>query len=138
MIRKNLSIILCLLAFSLQLSLPLFACVEHCLSRVRNCHLGKKQESSSRACPHSKASPRFTVEAKSGCDCAIQTHQSPAKEAAVTLDFSRPEISRLSLADFDFSSKTVSNLFEARLHSPPLFLWLTEQNTFLLNSNLRI
>lgn len=138
MIRKKFSVILCLLTFSLQVPSPLIACVQNCHSRTRSCHREAKQESNSQACPHSKASPRFAVDAKSGCDCAIQAHQSPAKEPVVTLDFSRTEISKLSVADYDSSSKTVSSLLEARLHSPPLFLWLTEQNTFLLNSNLRI
>ena len=138
MVRKTLSIILCLLAFSLNLSSPLVACVENCHSRTRSCHRETKQEFNSQACHHSKASPRFAVDAKSGCDCAIRAHQSPAKEPVVTLNFSRTEISKLSVADCHSSSKTVSSLLEARLHSPPLCLWLTEQNTFLLNSNLRI
>ena len=138
MIRRKFSMILCLLAFSLQLSSPLVACFENCHSRTRSCHREGKQESNSQACHHSKASPRFAVEAKSGCDCAIQARQSPAKETVFTLDCSRTEISKLSVADCDSSWKTVSSLLETRLHSPPLS-WLTdEQNTFLLNSNLRI
>jgi hypothetical protein len=138
MIRKKFSVILCLLTFSLQLPSPLIACVENCRSQAQSCHREGKQEPSSQACHHSKASPRFAVEAKSGCDCAIQARQSPARETVFTLDFSRTEISKLSVADCDSSSKTVASLLEARLHSPPSFLGLTQQHTFLLKSNLRI
>ena len=138
MIRKRLSIILCLLAFSLQLSSPLVACIKNCHSGTRRCHFVQQHETNSQACPHSKGSPGFAMEAKSGCDCAIGAHQTPAKDTVFTLDFSRTEISKPSVADFDFSSKTVPNLLEARLHGPPLSAALTEQNTFLLNSNLRI
>ena len=135
MIRKKLSVTLCLLAFSLQLSSP---CVGNCHSWARSCHVGGKQKANSEACPHSEAVPGFALKAKTRCDCAIQAHQSPAKKTLFTLGFSRTEISKLSAADCDSSSKTVSNLLEARLHSPPSFLGLTQQHTFLLNSNLRI
>jgi hypothetical protein len=138
MIRKKVSVTLCLLVFFLQLSAPFAPCVENCHSWARSCHLGEKQEFNSQACPHSKAVPGFALKAKFGCDCAIRAHQSPAKETVFTLDSWRTEISKLSVADCDSSSKTVPTLMEARLHSPPLLLWLTGQNTFLLNSNLRI
>jgi hypothetical protein len=138
MIRKKLSVTLCLLAFSLQLSTPLAGCVENCHSRALNCHLGEKPKTNSQACPHSKAVPGFALKAKFGCDCAIRAHQFAAKETVFTLDSSQTKISGLSVADCDSSSKTVPSLMEARLHGPPLSLWLTGQNTFLLNSNLRI
>ena len=138
MICKRLSISLCLLAFFLQLSSPLVACVQNCQLRARSCHRGVKQESNSQACHHSKALPKFAVDAKSGCDCAIQARRSPAKETVFTLDFSRTDISRLSVADCDSSSNTASRLLDARLHSPPVFWGLTQPHTFLVNSNLRI
>jgi hypothetical protein len=138
MIRKKLSVTLCLLAFSLQLCMPVAACVENCHSRVLSCHLGEKPKTNSQACPHSKAVPGFSLKAKFGCDCAIGAHQFPAKQTVFTLDCPQTEISRLSVADCDSSSKTVPSLMEARLHGPPLSLWLTGQNTFLMNSNLRI
>jgi hypothetical protein len=140
MSRKKGLVTLCLLVFSLQssASAPLATCVENCHSWARSCHLGEKQEFNSQACPHSKAVPGSTLKAKFGCDCAIRAHQSPAKETVFTLDSWRTEISKLSVADCDSSSKTVPSLMEARLHSPPRLLRLSGQNTFLLNSNLRI
>ena len=138
MINKKLSVALFIVAFSLQLFSPVLACVENCHLRAQSCHLGGKHESNTHACPHSKAASRFATAAKSECDCAIQAHQPAAKETVFTLDLSRTEISKLSVADFDPSSKSTSSLLEARLHGPPLSLSLAGQNTFLLNSNLRI
>lgn len=138
MIRKKCSVILCLLAFSLQLSSPLVACLEDCHSRTRSCHLGEKEESNSQACPHSRVPSTFGLKAKSGCDCTIQAHRPLSKETVFTLDFSRTEVTKLSATGFNPSSKTFPNLLESRLHSPPLSSGLAEQNTFLLNSNLRI
>ena len=138
MVRMKFSVTLCLLAFSVQFSSPLVACIKNCHSGTRRCHFVQQHETNSQACPHSKSTSGFAMEAKPACDCAIEAHQTPAKETVFTLDFSRTEISKPSLADFDFSSKTVPNPLEAHLHGPPLSLALTEQNTFLLNSNLRI
>ena len=138
MTRRNFSVVLCLLVFSLQLSSPLVACIEGCHSRTPGCHLEEKQEPGSQACPHSKAASTFAMDSKSGCDCAIQAHRPLAKETVFTLDPSRTEIPNLSPVGFDSSAKMVFNALETRLHSPPLSSGLAEQNTFLLNSNLRI
>src|SRR2546426_2220687 len=136
MISKKLPVTLCIVALSLQP--PVFACVENCHSRTQSCHLGGKRESSTHACPHSKAAFGFAMAAKSECDCAIQAHQFPATETVLTLDLSRTEISKLWVVDFDSLPKSASSLLEARLHGPPLSLFLAGQNIFLLNSNLRI
>ncbi len=68
----------------------------------------------------------------------MQAHQTLAKETVFTLNLSRTEISKLSVADIDLSAKSTPSFLEARLHSPPLSFSLAGQNTFLLNSNLRI
>ena len=138
MTLKKFSVTLCLLVFALQLSSPLVACIKNCHSSTQSCHFAEKQDTDSQTCPHSKAAPKVVLEAKSGCDCTLQAGQLPAIETCFTFDFSRTETSKLSVADFDSSLGTPFTLLDARLHGPPLSLALTGQNTFLLNSNLRI
>ena len=137
MILKKLSINLCLLTLSLQLCSFAVACLEDCHSRLPSCHREQVREPAP-ACPHSNAASGFAVAAKSGCHCAIQAPQPLATRNLVISDRSRTEVSKLSVVAADFSSKMVFSLLETRLHSPPSFLGLTQQHTFLLNSNLRI
>ncbi len=54
------------------------------------------------------------------------------------LDYSGTEVSKRPATVFDFSSQIVFSLLEARFHSPPSFLGLNQQQTYRLNSNLRI
>src|SRR5262249_15553960 len=103
-----------------------------------SCHLVQQQESDSKACPHSKRAPTVAMEAKSTCDCAMGAQQTSTRESIFTSALSRTEISKTSVTGFDLSSKSIPNLFEARPHGPPVSLVLTQQNTYLFNSNLRI
>ena len=137
MISKKLPVALCIVALSLQLFSSVFRC-ENCHSRTESCHLGERRQSHVPACSHSKAASRSAMSTKPGCDCAVQAHQNPAKEPVLTLDLSRTEISKLSVVDFEPSSKAIPSFLEVRLHGPPWSLALAGQNIFLLNSNLRI
>jgi hypothetical protein len=138
MIVKRGSLVLCLLILLLHLSSPRVTCLENCHARIPSCHAGQTLEPVSKACPHSKSASPVAIEAKLGCECAIQADRPLANVGVFTLLPSQTNTSKLPPNCFESSSKTLPGFLEARLHGPPFSLELPEQNTFLLNSNLRI
>src|SRR5436309_1312655 len=135
---QKVSILLCLIALSLPLSSPVVACVANCHSRIQSCHRATRNEVGSQGCPHQKTASNPAVAAKPRCQCAIQVHQPLSKEETFTLRSSETRFSKASDTPCKFTADTRPSLLQAHLHGPPGYEALTRQNTFLLNSNLRI
>src|SRR5437867_4271955 len=138
MIVRKIPSVVCVLVLTLQLAWPVVTCAKNCHLRIHSCHRLPVTETSSPKCPHEKTRCSLAMVVKLRCECAIQAYPNAVSETAFSLDPSRTETARLSIADFEPSSKLSSGLFEARFHSPPLSPALAGQNTFLINSSLRI
>ena len=138
MMFQKFLIFVCLIALSLQLSSPVVTCVANCHSRIQSCHRSTLNEVGSQGCPHQKTASNPAVAAKPRCECAIQAHQPLSREETFTLRSSEAKLSKASDTPQKFAADTRVGLLQAHLHGPPAYEALTRQNTFLLNSNLRI
>jgi hypothetical protein len=137
MILKQLTVIICLLVLSLQFSWPVVGCVENCHSQIQSCHGAILSEVASPVCPHSKTPSSFVTVATPRCACTIQAHET-RQRTVFALSSLRTEISSPSLAEFEPTSQPRPSLVGVRPHRPPLSLALAGQNTFLIESSLRI
>ena len=138
MLLKQLSAIFVLIASLLQLSSPAMSCLESCRSRSESCHRAALTQLDSPKCPHAQPVSAAEIAVKAGCECAMQADASTARELQFTLDSVRTERSKASGSDTLLSPKVTLVLLEARLHGPPFSLTPDRQDTFLINSSLRI
>jgi hypothetical protein len=138
MIVKQLSAILVLIAFFLQLSSPAMSCLENCHARSESCHRAVLTQSELLKCPHGQTASTAEVVAKASCECTIQANSSTARVVALTFDSFGTERSKVCSIDTQLSPKVTPALLEARLHGPPFSLIPDRRDTFLINSSLRI
>ena len=138
MILKQLSAISALICFLLQLSLPAKSCLESCHAPGENCHPAALTPPETSKCSHAQPISAAKITAKSGCECTIQCSPAATREIQFTLDSLRCERSKASGSDTELSSKVIPALLETRLHGPPFSFTLDRQDTFLINSTLRI
>ena len=132
------STIFILIAVLLRLSSPVMSCLESCRSQSENCHRAAVAQSDSLKCPHALPLSVAEVVARAGCECAIQADPSTAREVQFTLDSFRNERSKVCAIGTQHSPKITPVSLEARLHGPPFPLISHRQDTFLINSTLRI
>ena len=138
MLLKEFSAISLLLIFAIKPALPAKACSENCHSGSGNCHRTIVSQSETPKCPHAKPVSKVEMAVKAGCECTIQENPSTVRDTQFTLDPLRSERSKASGTDVEFSSKAIPVLFETRLNGPPFSLTPDRQDTFLVNSTLRI
>jgi hypothetical protein len=138
MLLRQFSLISLLIVFSLQPALPAKACLENCHSRSKNCHRVALSQSESVKCPHTNPVSTVEVVAKAGCECTIQGDSSTARDIQFTFDSFRSDRHKSSGNDAELSLVITPVLLKARLHGPPFPSIPHRQETFLINSNLRI
>ena len=138
MIPKQLFAIYALICFLLQLPLPAKFCLEPCHSQGEHCQRAALTPPESSKCSHAQPISAAKITTKSGCACTMQSGPSATREVQFTLDSLRSERSKASGSDTELSSKVIPVLLEARLHGPPFSFTLDRQDTFLINSILRI
>jgi hypothetical protein len=105
---------------------------------TQSCHLKEKPQTSSHACCKPKAPSKFEIQSRSACQCSIESHQVAGEETYFALNVSPKETSKLLGVPLNPSTEVVSRPVETTLHGPPESFALTGQDTFLVNSNLRI
>jgi hypothetical protein len=138
MLLKQLSVISLLVIFSLQPALPAKACLENCHFERENCHREVLNQQKTPGCPHTKPVSVVAVVTKAGCECTIQDDSSVLRNTPFTLDSVRSERHKSSASDAGLSPGITPYLFRARLHGRPLSSIPDGQDTFLINSRLRI
>ena len=136
MTLKQLSVIALLTVFFHYLSLPVVSCLHNCRWRSERCHRPVLVQPGPSNCSHGQ--PVSAVEVKAGCACAMQATSPVAREVEFNLDSFRAERSKVYGVNTQFSPKVSAVVVEARLHGPPFPLISHRQDTFLINSTLRI